>query len=97
MEVITWSYLVKGDTMFVAINDKIYDMPKQEFDKAVSLIADSKNGSYSIFCLVSPKLSMFIDENFESKFELLKQVDNYTKEGFNVKYSVKVDDYDDTK
>ena len=83
--------------MFVAINDKIYDMPKQEFDKAVSLIADSKNGSYSIFCLVSPKLSMFINENFESKTELLKQVANYTKEGFKVKYSVKADDCCDTK
>ena len=83
--------------MLVSINDKVYDMSKQEFDNAVSLIADSKNGSYSIFCLVSPKLSMFIDENFESKSELIKQVDNYTKEGFNVKYSVKVDDYDDTK
>ena len=83
--------------MFVAINDKIYDMPKQEFDKAVSLIADSKNGSYSIFCLVSPKLSMFINENFESKSELLKQVANYTKEGFKVKYSVKADGCCDTK
>lgn len=83
--------------MFVAINDKVYDMSKQEFDNAVSLIADSKNGSYSIFCLVSPKLSMFINENFESKFELLKQVAKYTKEGFKVKYSVKVDDYDDKK
>lgn len=83
--------------MFVAINDKVYDMSKQEFDNAVSLIADSKNGSYSIFCLVSPKLSMFINENFESKFELLKQVAKYTKEGFKVKYSVKVDGYDDKK
>lgn len=83
--------------MFVAINDKVYDMSKQEFDNAISLIADSKNGSYSIFCLVSPKLSMFINENFESKFELLKQVAKYTKEGFKVKYSVKVDDYDDKK
>ena len=83
--------------MFVAINDKVYEMPKQEFDKAISLISDSKNGSYSIFCLVSPKLSMFINENFESKSELLKQVANYTKEGFKVKYSVKADDCCDTK
>ena len=83
--------------MFVAINDKVYDMPKQEFDKAISLIADSKNGSYSIFCLVSQKLSMFINENFESKSELLKQVANYTREGFKVKYSVKADDCCDTK
>lgn len=83
--------------MLVAINDKVYDMSKQEFDNAVSLIADSKNGSYSIFCLVSPRLSMFINENFESKFELLKQVAKYTKEGFKVKYSVKVDDCDDKK
>lgn len=83
--------------MLVAINDKVYDISKQEFDNAVSLIADSKNGSYSIFCLVSPRLSMFINENFESKFELLKQVAKYTKEGFKVKYSVKVDDCDDTK
>lgn len=83
--------------MFVSINDKVYDMSKQEFDNAVSLIANSKNGSYSIFCLVSQRLSMFIDENFESKFELLKQVAKYTREGFKVKYSVKVDDYDDTK
>lgn len=83
--------------MLVAINDKVYDMSKQEFDNAISLIADSKNGSYSIYCLVSPKLSMFIDEIFESKFELLKQVAKYTKEGFKVKYSVKVDDCDDTK
>ena len=83
--------------MLVSINNKVYDMSKQEFDNAVSLIADSKNGSYSIFCLVSSKLSMFIDENFESKFELLKQVAKYTKEGFKVKYSVKVDDCDDTK
>lgn len=83
--------------MLVSINDKVYDMSKHEFDNAVSLIADSKNGSYSIFCLVSPKLSMFINEIFESKFELLKQVAKYTKEGFKVKYSVKVDDYDDKK
>lgn len=83
--------------MIVSINDKVYDMSKQEFDNVVSLIADSKNGSYSIYCLVSPKLSMFINENFKSKFELLKQVAKYTREGFNVKYSIKVDDYDDTK
>lgn len=83
--------------MLVAINDKVYDMSNQEFDNAVSLIADSKNGSYSIFCLVSPRLSMFINENFESKFELLKQVAKYTKEGFKVKYSVKVDGCDDKK
>lgn len=83
--------------MLVAINDKVYDMSRQEFDNAVSLIADSKNGSYSIYCLVSPRLSMFINEIFENKFELLKQVAKYTKEGFKVKYSVKVDDCDDTE
>lgn len=76
--------------MLVNIDDKTYEMGKEDFEKLLSLVCEEKTGVYSIYCIFSSKLAMFIDENFNTKEELMKKVAEYARLKLKVKYSVKV-------
>lgn len=73
--------------MLVAIDNNVYEMNKKSFKNLAKIVEAKKKGSYSIYCLVSSKFAMFINENFETKDELLRNVAEYASLGRKVLYT----------
>jgi hypothetical protein len=73
--------------MLITINGKSCNMTKQEFDKIIKQIGESKKGSYSIYCLALKDKAELINEIFTSKEELRKKVYKYTAKKVKVFYT----------
>lgn len=78
--------------MVCYIDDKIYDMITAAFKTMCESIEEQKTDRYFIYCLVNNGIAMFIDEVYDTKEELKKQVLNYVSKGFKVKFCCKDDD-----
>lgn len=75
--------------MVININDKVYRVSKEDYEKILKTVAEAKKGSYFIYCVERKGLALFVDELFKEKDELRKQVASYVTEGFKVRYTVK--------
>lgn len=80
--------------MIVNIDNRIYRVSKEDYEKILKTVAEAKNGSYFIYCVEQNGLALFVNEIYQNKLELRKQVASYAKEGFKVRYLSKGEEND---
>ena len=70
--------------MFAVIDNKVYEMDMKTFEDTRKIVETSKNGKYSIYCLLSHGKAFFINEEYKTKHALTKNIAKYSQKGFHV-------------